>query len=157
MLSDADGLRNHCMVDVLWWRLPETIDWNNCVVRCSLTVHSHCVESFEGHLQQCRRGRGCSELWKNNILPEHPVPNEWCLLYGKHCLIIAFWKHCLAFVHDKNHCWWLLMKPLLPGSRCFLNQLPSRYYWKPLLNRSRRGNRRLQPLPTRCFLNPLQS
>ena len=27
------------------------------------TVHSHCVESFEGlFLQRCRRGRGCSEL-----------------------------------------------------------------------------------------------
>ena len=29
-----------------------------------VTVHSHCVESFEGLLQRCRRGRGCSELWK---------------------------------------------------------------------------------------------
>ena len=27
-----------------------------------VTVHSHCVESFEGLLQRCRRGRGCSEL-----------------------------------------------------------------------------------------------
>merc|ERR1711911_125031 len=27
-----------------------------------LTVHSHCVESFEGLLQRCRRGRGCGEL-----------------------------------------------------------------------------------------------
>ena len=35
-----------------------------------VTVHSHCVESFEGLLQQ---GRGCSELWKNTIFPEHPV------------------------------------------------------------------------------------
>ena len=35
-----------------------------------VTVHSHCVESFEGLLQ---RGRGCSELWKNTIFPEHPV------------------------------------------------------------------------------------
>ena len=26
------------------------------------TVHSHCVKSFEGFLQRCRRGRGCSEL-----------------------------------------------------------------------------------------------
>ena len=29
-----------------------------------VTVHSHCVESFEGLLQRCRRGRGCSEMWK---------------------------------------------------------------------------------------------
>ena len=27
-----------------------------------LTIHSHCVEIFEGLLQRCRRGRGCSEL-----------------------------------------------------------------------------------------------
>ena len=27
-----------------------------------VSVHSHCVESFEGLLQRCRRGRGCSEL-----------------------------------------------------------------------------------------------
>ena len=37
------------------------------------TVHSHSVESFEGLLQRCRRGRGRSELWKNTIFPEHPV------------------------------------------------------------------------------------
>ena len=34
-----------------------------------VTVHLHCVESFEGLLQWCRRGRGCSELWKNTIFP----------------------------------------------------------------------------------------
>ena len=27
-----------------------------------VTVHSHCVESFEGLLQRCKRGKGCSEL-----------------------------------------------------------------------------------------------
>ena len=27
-----------------------------------VTVHSHCVESFDGLLQQYKRGRGCSEL-----------------------------------------------------------------------------------------------
>ena len=27
-----------------------------------VTVNSHCVESFEGLLQRCRLGRGCSEL-----------------------------------------------------------------------------------------------
>jgi len=32
-----------------------------------VTVHSHCVESFEGLLQRCRRGKGCSELWKNTL------------------------------------------------------------------------------------------
>ena len=38
-----------------------------------VTVHLHCVESFEGLSQRCRRGRGCSELWKNTIFLEHPV------------------------------------------------------------------------------------
>ena len=38
-----------------------------------VTVHSHCAQSFDGLLQRCRRGRGCSELWKNTIFPEHPV------------------------------------------------------------------------------------
>ena len=36
-----------------------------CTKNCQpigVTVHSHCVESFEGLLQRCRRGRGCSEL-----------------------------------------------------------------------------------------------
>ena len=32
-----------------------------------VTVHSHCVETFEGLLQRCRRGRGWSELWKNTL------------------------------------------------------------------------------------------
>ena len=38
-----------------------------------VTVHSHCVESFEGLLQRCRRGRGCSGFEKNTIFPEHSV------------------------------------------------------------------------------------
>ena len=38
-----------------------------------VTVHSHCVDGFEGLLKRCRRGRGCSELWKNTIFPEHLV------------------------------------------------------------------------------------
>ena len=38
-----------------------------------MTVHLHCVESFGSLLQRCRRGRGCSELWKNTIFPEHSV------------------------------------------------------------------------------------
>ena len=29
-----------------------------------VTVHSHCLESSEGLVQRCRRGRGCIELWK---------------------------------------------------------------------------------------------
>ena len=38
-----------------------------------VAVYSLCVESFEGLLQRCRLGRGCSELWKNTIFPKHPV------------------------------------------------------------------------------------
>ena len=47
-----------------------------------VTVHSHCVEHFECLLQRCRRGRGCSELWKKNL--EHPV--------GPHLYLAADWE-----------------------------------------------------------------
>jgi len=37
------------------------------------TVHSHCIENFDGHLKlYVGKGRGCSEVLKNTILPEHP-------------------------------------------------------------------------------------
>ena len=48
-----------------------------------VTVHSHCVESFEGLLQRCRRGRGWSELWKSTIFPEHPVATNAAILNGR--------------------------------------------------------------------------
>ena len=38
-----------------------------------VTVHSHCVESFEGLLQRCRRGMGLQRIVKNTIFPEQPV------------------------------------------------------------------------------------
>ena len=38
-----------------------------------VTVHSHCVDSFKGLLQQCKRGRGCSGLGRGTVFPEHPV------------------------------------------------------------------------------------
>ena len=47
------------------------------------TVHSHSVESFEGLLQRCRRGRGCSELWNHTIFLEHPVSHSRSLLVCK--------------------------------------------------------------------------
>ena len=50
-----------------------------------VTIHSHCVESFEaleGLLQRCRRGRGCSELLKNTFFPEHPVVVFLCVQRG---------------------------------------------------------------------------
>ena len=58
-----------------------------------VTVHSHCVESFEGLLQRCRRGRGCSELWKNTFFPEHPVqstPIGWPLLFWQPIAVCSF-------------------------------------------------------------------
>ena len=46
-----------------------------------VTVHSHFVENFEGLLQRrYLRGRGCSELWKNTIFPEHPVYIYKCFM-----------------------------------------------------------------------------
>ena len=38
------------------------------------TVHSHCVESFDGLLQRCRREGGVAvNCEKITIFPEHPV------------------------------------------------------------------------------------
>ena len=47
-----------------------------CTKNCQpigVTVHSHCVESFKGLLQRCRRGRGLQWIGKNTIFPEHSV------------------------------------------------------------------------------------
>ena len=38
-----------------------------------LVVQKITIDRLEGLLQRCRRGRVCSELWKNTIFPEHPV------------------------------------------------------------------------------------
>ena len=39
-----------------------------------LTVQSHYIESIEGLLQRCMRGRGCNNFEKKHtIFPEHPV------------------------------------------------------------------------------------
>ena len=59
-----------------------------------MTVYSHCVESFEGLLQRCRRGRGCSEWWKNTIFPEHPVHNL-SLTEGRESQVRAVPPPCL--------------------------------------------------------------
>ena len=63
--------------------LPHLTRQHSAAIGCTkkyqpigVTVHSHCAESFEGLLQRCRRGRGCSELRKNRIFPEHPVPPD---------------------------------------------------------------------------------
>ena len=41
------------------------IGWTINYQPIGVTVHSHGVESYGGLLQRCRRGRGCSEWWKN--------------------------------------------------------------------------------------------
>ena len=50
--------------------LPPFLRQHSAAIGCTqnyqptgVTVHSHC---FEGLLQRCRRGRGCSELWKKH-------------------------------------------------------------------------------------------
>ena len=76
-----------------------------------VSVHSHCVESFEGLLQQCRRGRGCSKYEKNTIFPEHPVSQ---LPMQKNChltkMIIDFkYLLCIWLQGLPSRCWaaWL--------------------------------------------------
>ena len=49
--------------------LPPLPRQHSAAIGCT----KNCVESFEGPLQRCRWGRGCSELWKNTYFPEHPV------------------------------------------------------------------------------------
>ena len=49
-----------------------------------VTVHSHCVEHFECLLQRCRRGRGCSELWKKKSWTPCRSPSlPGCRLRGR--------------------------------------------------------------------------
>ena len=75
-----------CSLDIVFFprileSLPSLHRQHSTAIGCTkkykpigVTVHSHCVESFEGLLQRCRRGRGCSELWRNTLIfPEHPV------------------------------------------------------------------------------------
>ena len=62
-----------------------------------VTVHSHCVESFEGLLQRCRQGRGCNELLNNSIFPEHPVCHAPlsmypCTLISKYPIMDGIWN-----------------------------------------------------------------
>ena len=66
-----------------------------------VTVHLHCVESFEGLLQRCRRGSGCSELWKNTLLKK--LLNmvrifEVIYLY----VFLFFLFHLFLLEHDTN-------------------------------------------------------
>ena len=60
-----------CHLSLASTRLLLVVQKNYQLIR--ITVHLHSVESFEGLLQRCRRGRACSELWKNTIFPEHPL------------------------------------------------------------------------------------
>ena len=75
------------------------------------TVHWHCVKSFEGLLQRCRRWRGCSELWKNTFFPEHPVPI--LKLSANICIVTQgvlnnyFIAFCFSTSPAHVYCWFL--------------------------------------------------
>ena len=45
-----------------------------------VTVHSHCVESSEGVLNDIGEGRVAVNCEKNTFFPEHPVRLEWTKL-----------------------------------------------------------------------------
>ena len=64
-----------------------------------VTVHSHCVESFQSLLQRCRRGRGCSKLWKNTIFPEHPVLSNY---KHKHYFSCVLFNSIGSFLNSKD-------------------------------------------------------
>ena len=96
-----------------------------------VTVHSHCVESFEGLLQRCRRGRGCSELWKthfflNTLYMNANVKNKkdvawsdtwifqtlpkktwrvWNISFLKYTQVLKIFV-CKGFIENfRAHCW----------------------------------------------------
>ena len=69
-----------------------------------VTVHSYCVESFEGLLQRCRRGRVCNELWKNTIFPEHPVSKYTCNIFIYVYINSGYFKIIARLlVHESHH------------------------------------------------------
>ena len=78
-----------CLLDIAFFpRILQSLPPLPIYIGCTknyqpigLTVHSHCIESFEGLLQQCRRRRGCSELWKNTIFSMARGYVDW-LIYS---------------------------------------------------------------------------
>ena len=86
-----------------------------------VTVHSQWVESFEGLLQRCRRGRGCSELWKNTIFSEHPVLQKFLSLNFK-----GNEKVCFVFKHKRFKFIRRLALPKNPDNR---HQPPEPAIW----------------------------
>ena len=63
------GVHKYCVFQRILKSLPP-LPRHSAVIGCTknyqpigVTVHSYCIESFEGLLQRCRQGRGCSELW----------------------------------------------------------------------------------------------
>ena len=67
--------------------LPPLPRQNSAAIGCTkiyqpigVTVHSHCVESFEGLLQRCWRGRSSSELWKKHNFYWTPCTRLPCLV-----------------------------------------------------------------------------
>ena len=71
-----------------------------------VTVHSYCVESYEGLSQRCRRTRAFAvNCEKNTIFLEHPVYNkEWGAIYSVTWICI-----CLPVLHID--CWKVSLQP----------------------------------------------
>ena len=59
-------------------------------------VHPQFVESIEGLLQQCRRGRGCSELWNKNIF----IENHLCI-FSRRLVNFLSWKLLWSFFYSR--------------------------------------------------------
>ena len=72
LMSTADKWNTGCPLNMVFFKRileswPTLPRQHSIAIGCTknyqqirLTVHSHCVESFEDLLQRCRRGRGCS-------------------------------------------------------------------------------------------------
>ena len=87
-----------------------------------VTVHSHCVESFEGLLQRCRLGRGCSELWKTQFFLNTLYMkwnDRWSYFAWKVSLsLVNFWLNLYQYIllNLENNCWnlyiyYIIQKP----------------------------------------------
>ena len=101
LVRPSGGKSTGCSLNIFFPRILESLPPLLLALGCywlyknyqpiGVTVHSHCVESFERSLI-ARRGRGCSESWKNTFFPEHPLYQEISIVYDSNKSLL---KTCL--------------------------------------------------------------
>ena len=58
--------------------------------------HSATIGFTKGLLQRCRRGRGCTKLWKNTIFPEHPVYQMDNIMQNREPFCHVYWVDLIS-------------------------------------------------------------